>query len=66
MNISVNGTIHSLEEETSVSDFLHKEDIDPKTVVIEHNKIVVKNDDYHHLILEDKDQLEILRFVGGG
>lgn len=66
MEISVNGTVQPLEESISVSEFLEIKEIDPGTVVIEINKNILKNSDYQQTMLRNKDQVEILRFVGGG
>ncbi len=66
MNISVNGISHPLKEDTSVSDFLKTRNIDTNSVIVELNKNIVKNCDYQQIFFKDKDQLEILRFVGGG
>lgn len=66
MNISVNGISHRLKEDTSVSDFLKANTIDTNSLIVELNKNIVKSSYYQQVFFKDKDQIEILRFVGGG
>ena len=40
--------------------------IDPRRVAVEHNQIVVKRGAYESTRVEDRDEVEIVNFVGGG
>jgi thiamine biosynthesis protein ThiS len=65
--LTVNGDPRSVAAGTSLSDFLASLKLDPRLVVIEHNRTILRNRDaYASLILMDGDVLEIVQFVGGG
>ncbi|WP_136807086.1 sulfur carrier protein ThiS [Desulfosediminicola flagellatus] len=66
MEIIVNGDVQSLEKTLTIADFLQEKGIDPGTVIIEHNQEIVKGSNYAETMLNNKDHIEILRFVGGG
>ncbi len=65
--LTVNGDPRSVAAGTSLSDFLASLKLDPRLVVIEHNRTILRNRDaYASLVLMDGDVLEIVHFVGGG
>jgi thiamine biosynthesis protein ThiS len=65
--LTVNGDPRSVAAGTSLSDLLASLKLDPRLVVIEHNRTILRNRDaYASLILMDGDVLEIVHFVGGG
>ena len=65
--LTVNGDPRSVAAGTSLSDFLASLKLDPRLVVIEHNRTILRNRDaYASLVLMDGDGLEIVHFVGGG
>jgi len=65
--LTVNGDPRSVAAGTSLSDFLASLKLDPRLVVIEHNRTILRNRDaYASLILMAGDVLEIVHFVGGG
>jgi len=65
--LTVNGDPRSVAAGTSLSDFLASLKLDPRLVVIEHNRTILRNRDaYASHILMDGDVLEIVHFVGGG
>ena len=65
--LTVNGDRRSVAPGTSLSAFLASLDIDPRMVVIEHNRTILRDRDaYASLVLMDGDVLEIVHFVGGG
>ncbi len=66
MNIQLNGRSHSLTEAISLAQLLKQKAINPLRVVAELNKIIVRPEQFSTVILEDNDQLELIRFVGGG
>jgi thiamine biosynthesis protein ThiS len=49
-----------------VAGLLEELEIPPVRVAVEHNRQVVKRDDFAATRLEDGDTLEIVHFVGGG
>lgn len=66
MIITVNGERISRDEALSIGDFLSLREISADTVVVELNREIIDTQDYDTRLLQDKDVLEILRFVGGG
>jgi sulfur carrier protein len=65
--LTVNGDPRSLAAGSSLSDLLASLKLDPRLVVIEHNRTILRDRDaYASLILTDGDVLEIVHFVGGG
>lgn len=66
MEIVVNGRRERLEESMSILQYLSVKDLSPERIVVEYNYAVVKKEDLGNIILKENDQLEVLRFVGGG
>jgi len=66
MQVTINGKNEILEEEMNIKDLLTKKGIDLNTVVIEYNYDIVKKEEWGNIILKENDNLEVLRFVGGG
>jgi sulfur carrier protein len=65
--LTVNGDPRSVAAGTSLADLLASLKLDPRLVVIEHNRTILRDRDaYASLILKDGDVLEIVHFVGGG
>ena len=65
--LTVNGDPRSVAAGTSLSDFLASLKLDPRLVVIEHNRTILRNRDADaSLVLMEGDVLEIVHFVGGG
>ena len=65
--LTVNGDPRSVAAGTSLSDLLASLKLDPRLVVIEHNRTILRNRDaYASLVLMHGDVLEIVHFVGGG
>ncbi|UOQ42834.1 sulfur carrier protein ThiS [Halobacillus salinarum] len=67
MSIQVNGKVIELEDGAfSIDELLEKFQLQKKISVVEHNKTIVKKEDYSRIQLTEGDQLEIVHFVGGG
>ncbi len=66
MQILCNGQQRDLEENASLAAMLGELNLDPNTVVAEVNKKIIERDQYEDLRLKDGDQVELIRFVGGG
>ena len=63
----INGTRREVPAETTLSGLLESLDLDPRMVVVEHNRNILRDRDaYSTLVLESGDLLEIVQFVGGG
>ncbi|HIQ36964.1 MAG TPA: sulfur carrier protein ThiS [Desulfocapsa sulfexigens] len=66
MNLTVNGNIKSFQDISTVTDLLKTLQLPPETVVVELNTIIIPPDAYNSAKLAESDQVEIIRFVGGG
>ena len=66
MDIQLNGKRTTLAPGITIGDLLRARDLNPATVVVEHNLTIVATADWDQVTLKEKDALEILRFVGGG
>ncbi|MBM7582249.1 sulfur carrier protein [Caldicoprobacter guelmensis] len=66
MIITVNGQKTTVSKGMSLYDFLKLKGLDPQKVVVEHNYRIVKTEEWPNIVLQENDNLEILRFVGGG
>ena len=66
MTIQLNGEDFEVKGPVSIGALLKLLDIDPRRVAVEHNLVVVKRDAYGRITLNDRDQVEIVNFVGGG
>ena len=50
----------------SLTQLLAQLEIDPRQVAIEHNLLIVKRAVYDLTIINEGDEVEIVKFVGGG
>jgi len=68
MKVQINGKQETFEDENTISirDFLEMKDLDPEKIVIEYNGEIIKQKKWSDINLNENDQLEILKFVGGG
>ncbi len=66
MNIVVNGNEENLPPGISISDYLRAKELDPDTIVVEHNLKILESSEFQDALLLEGDKLEILRFFGGG
>ncbi len=66
INLVVNGEDRQVSPDLSVADLLVDLDLQVARVAVEHNRRVLKRQEFRSVILTDGDQLEIVHFVGGG
>ena len=67
LGLVVNGEPRSVAPGTTVGGFLASLDLDPRLVVVERNREILRDRDaLGTLALEAGDVLEIVHFVGGG
>ena len=66
MTITLNGDPFILENPLTISGLLAHLEIDPRSVAVERNFVVVKRDQYATTAIAEGDQIEIVNFVGGG
>jgi thiamine biosynthesis protein ThiS len=62
----LNGEPFEIAGPVSISALLATLNIDSRIVAVEHNVVVVKRQQYDETMVADGDEVEIVRFVGGG
>ena len=50
----------------SISEYLNKENFDPRRVAVEINEEIVPKNKFSEVIFQDGDIVEIITFMGGG
>lgn len=55
-----------LPEGMTITQFLEEKNLRPRSVVVELNRVIIERDKYAETVLNDKDEVEIMRFIGGG
>lgn len=66
MKCIINGDAFTFDAEQSITQVLHSLELDPERVIVEHNKTLIKQEEYDNQTVREDDQLELLEFVGGG
>jgi thiamine biosynthesis protein ThiS len=67
VTITVNGTPREAAPGASLSEFLSSLQIDPRMVVVEHNRVILHDrENFKNIPLNAGDTIEIVHFVGGG
>ena len=66
MTIRLNGEPYELPESITVRGLLERLGIDPRVVAVEHNLTIVKRQRQDDVVIREGDEVEIVRFVGGG
>ncbi len=67
ITLTVNGAPRELARNSTIASLLGSLKIDPRLVVIEHNRSILRDKgEYPSRELENGDVVEIVHFVGGG
>lgn len=66
MEVVLNGVVTNVDQEMNLWEFLLSKELNLETIIVEHNEVIVKKQEWKTMILQDKDRLEVLKFVGGG
>jgi len=66
VNIYINGEIKSIADGLDLKALLDQFEINPRSVVVEKNEVVIPHDDVITTSLMEGDKIEVVRFVGGG
>ena len=66
MKCIINGDLFTFDHEQSIQEVLHSLELDPKRVIVELNKELIKQDKYEDLAVREHDRLELLVIVRGG
>lgn len=66
MDVFVNGDRKAVTDGATLNMLLMECRVNPQTVVVEHNEVVVSREAFAQIRLAPGDKVEIVRFVGGG
>ena len=67
VRVVVNGQPRAMPAGRTLADLLHAHDLDPRLVVVERNRVILRDRDaFATLVLADGDEIELVHFVGGG
>lgn len=66
MNIHLNGENRDVPEGLSVMELVRHLGLEPGWVVVEHNVVALDRSLWHATTISDGDQIELVRFMGGG
>ena len=66
ITLIINGRETKLQESTNLKDYLEGVGVNTKFIAVSHNGIIIKKQCYPNVTLKDRDQIEIVRPVGGG
>ena len=66
MRVYVNGKETEVAEQLTVAVLVAEKGLNPNTVVVEHNMIILPKEQWSQFTLASDDKLEIIAFVGGG
>ena len=66
MQIQLNGSPKTIPESMTVTTLLQELAVPVASVVVELNTTIIQPDCYATVSLQDNDQVELIRFVGGG
>jgi thiamine biosynthesis protein ThiS len=66
LRIMVNGELREVPGPSTVADLLRHLNLDPRTVVVELNRQIVRRPRLEETALAEGDAVELVHFVGGG
>jgi sulfur carrier protein len=66
MTLTINGTPREIARATTVSELLQQLELDPRAVVVELNRELIRRPALDETAVRDGDVVEIVHFVGGG
>lgn len=66
MQVQINGERLELQKEVSLLEWITEQKIPLETAIMEYNGEILPQDQWRTTLLKDGDQVELLKFVGGG
>lgn len=63
---TVNGNKIKLERQITISGYLESAGIDSNLVIVEYNYLIPDREEWANIIIQSGDNLEIVKFIGGG
>lgn len=66
MHVTLNGAPRELSDGFTIQDVVKFLGLQEKQVAVEHNRNILKREQWNETAIVEGDQLEIVHFVGGG
>ncbi|HTO72422.1 MAG TPA: sulfur carrier protein ThiS [Gemmatimonadales bacterium] len=66
MRLIINGEPRDVPEGLSLAGLLEHLALDPRMVVVEHNRAIVRRPQLGEVMVKEGDAVELVHFVGGG
>jgi thiamine biosynthesis protein ThiS len=66
MELTINGDRRDIRNSSTVEQLLAELGLDPRAVVVEHNRVIIRRPALASTPLAEGDAVEIVHFVGGG
>lgn len=66
MLLTINGAPRPIHSAATVAELLSELELDPRAVVVELNRIIIRRPELAETRVNDGDVVEIVHFVGGG
>ncbi|MFO0389638.1 MAG: sulfur carrier protein ThiS [Alphaproteobacteria bacterium] len=66
MHIKINGKLHELPSPLNISELLIHLQVEKGQVAVERNREIVPRSTHANVMVAEGDEIEIVRFIGGG
>jgi thiamine biosynthesis protein ThiS len=66
VRLMVNGEAIEIARGTTLAGLIARLELDTRKVAVERNREIVPRSTYGTVVLEERDELEIVHFIGGG
>ncbi len=66
MKVRINGREEIIDGEMTILSLLNSRGINPSMVVVEHNYEIPDKEKWDSILIKDGDNIEIVKFIGGG
>jgi len=66
MQLTINGDRRIVPDGLTLAGLLEQLGLDPRMLVVEHNRNIVRRPRLGEVVLSEGDQVELVHFVGGG
>lgn len=66
MDVVINGEPRNVTPGATLLELLKELELDPRAVVVEHNRKIVRRVGLSEVTVKDGDAIELVHFVGGG
>ncbi len=66
IDVTINGESRVVAAGATLLELLASLELDPRAVVVEHNRVIVRRPNLSGVTVADGDAIELVHFVGGG